>query len=194
MISGAVAAAVLVAMNYLVAGPYVSELEFQYIDIKLAEGFYIEEDIEQALQAQHFWRTGFPVIMGIGGAAAITLACIKRGKGAFMLALSVAAAAWFSLYVMPALKYPLVPDVLFDPAAAGQYTALFAAYSAVSGLAALGTAVGFAKTKRKNWYFGAAGVYIAIIAGLYVVFPSLQNQSFTTGNFWARGALLQPGA
>lgn len=183
MLSGAVAAAVLIAMNYLVAGPYVSELEFQYIEIKLAEGFYVEEDIDQALQMQHFWRTGFPVIMGIGGGALITLAYAKRGKGAFMLALSVAAAAWFSLYVMPALKYPLVPDVVFDPASAGEYARLFAGYSAVSGLAALGAAIGFAKTGRKNWYFGAAGVYIAIIAGLYVVFPSLPETEFYDTEF-----------
>lgn len=183
LVSGAVAAAVLVAMNYLVAGPYVSELEFQYIDIKLAEGFYIEEDIEQALQMQHFWRTGFPVIMGIGGGALVALAYIKRGKGAFMLALSVAAAAWFSLYVMPALKYPLVPDVVFDPASAGEYARLFAGYSAASGLAALGSAIGFAKTKRKNWYFGAAGVYLAIIAGLYAAFPSLPEPEFYDQEF-----------
>ena len=178
LVSGAVAAAVLVAMNYLVTGPYVSELEFQYTDIKLAEGFYIEEDIESALQVQHFWRTGFPIIMGVGGGALVALAYAKRDKGAFMIALSVAAAAWFSLYVMPALKYPLVPDVLFDPAAAGQYTTLFAGYSTSSGLAALGTTIGFAQTGRKNWYFGAAGVYLAIVAGLYVVFPSLPEPEF----------------
>ncbi|NWG37771.1 CbtA family protein [Nitrososphaera sp.] len=178
MASGMAAAAVLVAMNYLVAGPYVSELEFQYIDIKLAEGFYIEEDIDQALQAQHFWRAGFPVIMGISGGALVALAYARRGKGAFMVALSVAAVSWFSLYVMPALKYPLVPDVLFDPAAAGQYAVLFAGYSAASGLAALGTAIGFAKTGRKNWYFGAAGAYLAIVAGLYAVFPSLPEPEF----------------
>ena len=183
MVAGAVAAAVLIAMNYLVAGRYVSELEFQYIDLKLAEGFYIEEEIESALQAQHFWRTGFPVIMGIGGGAAVALAYAKRGKGAFMLALSVAAAAWFSLYVMPALKYPLVPDVVFDPAAAGEYAGLFAGYSAASGLAALGAAIGFAKTKRKNWYFGAAGAYLAIMAGLYAAFPSLPEPEFYDNEF-----------
>lgn len=178
LVSGLAGAALLIAMNYLVAGPYVSELEFQYTDIKLAEGFYIEEDIDQALQAQHFWRAGFPVIMGAGGGALVAIAYAKRGKSTFMLALSVAAAAWFSLYVMPALKYPLVPDVLFDPAAAGQYTALFASYSAASGLAALGTTIGFAKTRRKKWYIGAAGVYLAIIAGLYAVFPSLPEPEF----------------
>lgn len=176
--SGVVAAAVLVAMNYAIAGPYVSELEYEYINIKLAEGLYIEEEIESALQVQHFWRTGFPLIIGVGGGAAIAIAYAKRGRGAFMLALSIAAAAWFSLYVMPALKYPLVPDVLFDPTTAGQYTTLFAGYSAASGIAALGSTIGFAKTGRKNWYFGAAGVYLAIVAGLYAAFPSLPEPEF----------------
>ena len=176
--SGAVAAAVLVAMNYLVAGPYVSELEFEYVNTKLAEGLYIEEDIESALQAQHFWRTGLPLAMGVGGGALVAIVYSKRGKSAFMVALAVAAAAWFSLYVMPGLKYPLVPDILFDPAAAGQYTTLFAGYSAISGLAALGTTIGFAKTGRKNWYFGAAGVYLAIAACLYAAFPTLPEPEF----------------
>lgn len=178
LVSGMVAAAVLVAMNYAVAGQYVGELEFQYIDIKLAEGFYVEEEIDSALQMQHFWRTAFPFIMGGGGGTLIAVAYEKRGKNGFTVALAVAAAAWFSLYVMPALKYPLVPDVVFDPAAAGEYGTLFAAYSALSALAALGSVVGFAKTGRKNWYFGAAGVYLAIIAGLYAVFPSLPEAEF----------------
>jgi hypothetical protein len=176
--SGVVAAAVLVAMNYAVAGPYVSELEYEYVNIKLAEGLYIEEEIESALQMQHFWRTGFPLVMGVGGGAAVAIAYAKRDKGAFMLALSIAAAAWFSLYVMPALKYPLVPDMLFDPATAGQYTTLFAGYSAASGLVALASTIGFAKTGRKNWYFGAAGVYLAVVAGLYAAFPSLPEPEF----------------
>lgn len=171
--SGMVAAAVLVAMNYTVAGQYVTELEYEYVYLKLAEGFYIEEEIDSALQMQHFWRTAFPLIMGLGGGATLAAVCVKKGSKAFTVALAVAGAAWFSLYVIPALKYPLLPDVVFDPIAAGEYGMLFAGYSAISGLAALGTAVGFAKTGRKNWYFGAAGVYLAIAAGLYAAFPSL---------------------
>lgn len=176
--SGMVAAAVLVAMNYLVAGQYVSELEFEYVNLKLAEGLYVEEEIDSALQMQHFWRTGFPAIMGVAGAALVAAAYIKQRKNGFVVALVVAGAAWFSLYVMPALKYPLMPDVVFDPTTAGQYATLFAGYSASSGLAALGAAVGFAKTGRRNWYFGAAGVYLAIVAGLYVAFPSLPEAEF----------------
>lgn len=176
--SGMVAAAVLVAMNYLVAGQYISELEFEYVNLKLAEGLYVEEEIDSALQTQHFWRVGFPIIMGAGGGALIAIASSKQEKNKFMMALGIAAIAWFSLYVMPVLKYPLMPEVAFDPTTAGRYATLFAGYSAVSGLAALGTTVGFAKTGRKNWYFGAAGVYLAIVAGLYAVFPSLSEPEF----------------
>lgn len=178
LLAGMAAAAVLVAMNYLVAGQYISELEFQYVNLKLAEGLYAEEEIDSALQAQHFWRVAFPLMMGASGGVMVTVAYMKRGKAGFTVALAVAAAAWFSLYVMPALKYPLVPDVVFDPTTAGEYGMLFAVYSAISAIAALGSAVGFAKTRRKNWYFGAAGMYLAIIAGLYVVFPDLPEPEF----------------
>jgi MFS family permease len=108
----------------------------------------------------------------------VAVTYIKSGKAGFTVALAVASAAWFSLYVMPALKYPLLPDVVFDPTSAGEYGVLFAAYSTSSALAALGSAVGFAKTGRKNWYFGAAGAYLAIVAGLYAVFPSLPEPEF----------------
>ncbi len=178
LVSGMAAAAVLVAMNYAVAGQYVSELEFQYVNLKLAEGLYVEEEIDSALQTQHFWRVAFPLIMGGGGGVLVAVAYIKRGKSGFTVALAVAASAWFSLYVMPALKYPLLPDVVFDPTSAGEYGVLFAGYSTISALAALGSVVGFARTRRKNWYFGAAGVYLAIIAGLYAVFPSLPEPEF----------------
>ncbi|MER3407387.1 MAG: hypothetical protein C4292_00770, partial [Nitrososphaera sp.] len=107
---------------------------------------------------------------------AASLKVMRGGRapaGAFRAALAVAGAAWFSLYVMPALKYPPSPDTLFDAEVAGQYSMMFAAYAASSGLAALGCAVAFAKTKRKNWYVGAAGAYLAIAAALFFVFPGL---------------------
>ena len=189
--SGMVAAVLLASMNYLVAGPYVSELEFDYVYLKLAEGLYIEEELDLALQQQHFWRIGFPIVMGIGGGLLVATVFTRKGNfggsgtsgasgasGAFIMILAVVGAAWFSLYVMPTLKYPLVPDVLFDPVASSEYTVLFAGYSASSGLAALGTAIGFSRTGRKGWYFGAAGVYLAIVAGLYMAFPDYLEAEF----------------
>jgi hypothetical protein len=178
LISGIAAAAVLVTMNYLVAGPYIDELELEYINLKLAEGLYVEEDIDSALKVQHFWRIAFPFLMGGGGGVLVAAAYVKHGRSGFMVALAVASAAWFSLYILPALKYPLIPDVVFDPISAGEYATLFAGYSAISGLAALGTAIGFAKTGKKNWYIGAAGIYLAIVAGLYAVFPSVAEAEF----------------
>lgn len=169
--SGIAAGALLVAMNVFVAGPHIDRMTDIYFDALMSQGDLVEEEFDSSLQSLYFWQAAFPMVMGIAAGAAVAAAYIKAGKGAFKVALVVAGVAWFSLFVMPALKYPYNPDTLYNPEAATNYATLFASYAAASGLAALGTAVVFSRTKRKNWYIGAAGVYLAITAGLYFAFP-----------------------
>lgn len=169
--AGALAGAVLAAMNVFAAGLYVEQLADEYVDLKQTEGEFIEEEFDAALQSLYLWQVAFPVVMGLAAGAAIAFFKSRVRAKPFTVALAVAATAWLSLYVMPALKYPPSPEALFDAEAGSSYAILFAGYSASSGLAALGTAAGFARTKRKNWYFGAAGAYLAIVAGLFFAFP-----------------------
>lgn len=169
--SGVAAGALLVAMNLFVAGPYISQMNDIYYDDLLTQGDLIEEEFDSSLQSVYFWQTAFPMVMGLAAGALIAITYIKAGKGAFKVALTVAGVAWFSLYVMPAIKYPYNPDTLYNPEAAQSYMTLFAEYATASGLATLGTAVVFARMKRKNWYIGAAGVYLAITAALFFAFP-----------------------
>lgn len=169
--SGVASGLLLVAMNVLVAGPHVSKMSDIYFDALMSQGDLVEEDFDSSLQTLYFWQTAFPIVMGVAAGVLIAVAYIKAGRNAFRMALAVAGTAWFSLFVMPAIKYPYNPDTLYNPDAAKSYATLFVSYAAASGLAALGTAVGFARTKRKNWYVGAAGVYLAITAGLFFAFP-----------------------
>jgi hypothetical protein len=62
----------------------------------------------------------------------------------------IAGSAWFVLYVVPTVKYPLSPEVLFASGAAGTYQSLLAKHNAVSGLTAFPIAFGFQKTKRRK--------------------------------------------
>lgn len=169
--SGVAAGLLLVAMNLFVAGPQISKMSDIYFEAMMSRGDLVEEDFDASLQTLYFWQTAFPIVMGVAAGALIAVAYLKAGKSAFKVALAVTGAAWFSLFVMPAIKYPYNPDTLYNPDAAASYTLFFVAYAAASGLAALGTAVIFARTKRKNWYIGAAGVYLGITAGLFFAFP-----------------------
>jgi hypothetical protein len=171
--TGLLAGAVLVAMNLLVVNKYIEPMADLYFDFLLEEGMMDDEDeFDAMLQSLYTWQVVFPLAIGPAAGALVAGAYLKIRKDAFKVALAVAGAAWLSLYVMPVLKYPYSPDALFIPEAAGAYTTMFASYSAASGLAALGSAFALAKTGRKNWYIGAAGVYLAIVAGLFFAFPS----------------------
>ncbi|MGI0005671.1 MAG: CbtA family protein [Nitrososphaera sp.] len=170
--AGLLAGAVLVAMNLLVVNPYIEPMADLYFDLLLEEGMMDEDEFDAMLQSLYTWQVAFPLAIGPAAGALVAGAYLKIRKDAFKVALAVAGAAWLSLYVMPVLKYPYSPDALFIPEAAGAYTTIFASYSAASGLAALGSAFALAKTGRKNWHIGAAGVYLAIVAGLFFAFPS----------------------
>jgi hypothetical protein len=68
----------------------------------------------------------------------------------FKVALMLVGIAWFVLYVMPTVKYPLCPEALFAAGAAGTYQSILARYSTVSGLGAFAIAFGFQKKKERK--------------------------------------------
>ncbi|MEW5840472.1 CbtA family protein [Nitrososphaera sp.] len=183
--AGLLAGVVLAAMNLFVVGPYVEQMADVYFDVLASEGELGDEEFEAALKSLYAWQMAFPVAMGLAAGALVGVIYLRiasagdigRRKGAFKIALAVAVAAWVALYVMPALKYPYPPGVLFDPEAAGAYMALFSGYAALSGAAALGSAIAFSRMgKRSNWYFGAAGAYLAVMAAMFFAFPDYQQQ------------------
>jgi predicted cobalt transporter CbtA len=80
----------------------------------------------------------------------------------------LAAAAFVSLVLVPALKYPANPPAVGDPETIGSRTALYFAMLVIS-VAALIFAVGFArslKSRYDGWSAGLLGVviYVAIVA------------------------------
>ncbi len=170
--AGALAGALMLAINAIVVQSWLDQLADFYIEEFLLPGDFDEEEFDQMLANARLQNFGLPMVYGVLGGVLIAVAYLKVKKEAFKVALVVAGAAWFSLYVIPAVKYAPNPDTLFNPDGDGGYFMLFAGYSAASGLAILGSTVAFAKTKRKNWYFGAAGVYLGIIGALYFVFPA----------------------
>lgn len=175
--AGLAAGLVLAAMTVFVAGQYVEQMADLYADRLMLEHDFLEEEFDEIYLSIFPQQAALAIAGGLAAGALVGVAHLKVGRrkagGAFKVALAVAGAAWFSLYVMPALKYPHNPDTLFIPGAGGQYATMFAAYAASSGAAALGSVVAFARTGRKNWYVGAAAAYLAAAAALFFIFPGL---------------------
>ncbi|AIC15621.1 CbtA family protein [Nitrososphaera viennensis] len=178
IIAGIIGGALMAAINFTIVQARQSEIADFYADEFVAPGIIDEGEFDQKLQELQLQNVALPVATGVAGGALVAAVYLRAGAGAFKVALAVAGAAWLALYVMPAIKYPANPDTVFNPEGDGGYSMLYTGYAAASGLAALGSAIAFSRTGRKNWYFGAAGLYVGIIAALYVAFPAFSGLEF----------------
>lgn len=168
----------MAGINFAIVQVRQNQIADLYSDEFVAQGIIDEDQFNlklQELQLQNIW---LPIAIGIGGGALVAVVYLRIDTGAFKVALAVAAAAWVALYVMPAAKYPANPDSVFNPEGDGGYSMLYAGYAAASGFAALGSALAFSRTGRKNWYLGAAGSYIGIVGALYIAFPAVSVVEF----------------
>jgi MFS family permease len=191
ILAGFIAGGIAVAANAALVQPYTNAIVELWIDELLAEGEFDEEEFD--LQAQSIYSsqvTGY-IINGLAAGALVggvyvfsssssnsklpTAAATTTITSPFKVAVMIAGAAWFVLYVVPAVKYPPSPEALLDSEAAGSYYLLYAGYVTVSGLSALGIATGFRRVKRKDKMFGTAALYLAVMAAVFFAFPDYQE-------------------
>ncbi|SRR5581483_7759794 len=177
ILAGLIAGGVLAGLGMAIVMPYTGMLAEMRIDELVEQGVFDEEEFGHQAQALYASQAAGSIALGLaGGAIAGGIYAFGRpGTSPLRAAFAIAGVAWFVLYVVPAVKYPPGPLAVFDPAAAGQYQALLAGYTAVSGLAALSIAAGFRKIKRKEKALGAAALYLAVIAAAFFAFPSYQE-------------------
>jgi Ca2+/Na+ antiporter len=178
ILAGLVAGGILAGINVALVQPYTAALADLELENLIAEGEFDEEEFDAQLQSISFSQLYGSVITGLAGGALVggTLVVGKIRMAPLKAALMIAGIAWFVLYVIPILKYPPSPEATFDPEAAVTYQALLAGHTAVSGLTALGIAYGFRKIKRKEKVFGAAALYLAVVAGAFFAFPDYQSE------------------
>lgn len=178
ILAGLVAGGILAGINMALVQPYTAVLADIELDALLAEGEFDEEEFDARLQSIYFSQLYGSIIIGLAGGALVGGAFVvgRIRTGPVKAAIMIAGIAWFALYVVPAVKYPQSPEAMFDSEAAGAYPALLAGYTAVSGLSALGIAFGFRRVKRKNKMFGAAALYLAVVAGAFFAFPDYQSE------------------
>jgi Probable cobalt transporter subunit (CbtA) len=197
ILAGLIAGGIAVAANAALVQPYTNAIVELWIDELLAEGEFDEEEFD--LQTQSIYSsqvTGY-IINGlaagalVGGVYVFSSSSSSDSKlptaaattttttitSPFKVAVMIAGAAWFVLYVVPAVKYPSSPEALLDSEAAGSYYPLYAGYVTVSGLSALGVATGFRRVKRKDKVFGMAALYLAVMAAVFFAFPDHQEDT-----------------
>jgi Probable cobalt transporter subunit (CbtA) len=193
ILAGLIAGGIAVAANAALVQPYTNAIVELWIDELLAEGEFDEEEFD--LQTQSIYSsqvTGY-IINGLAAGALVGGVYVFSSSSSssnsklptaattitspFKVAVMIAGAAWFVLYVVPAVKYPSSPEALLDSEAAGSYYPLYAGYVTVSGLSALGVATGFRRVKRKDKVFGMAALYLAVMAAVFFAFPDHQEDT-----------------
>lgn len=174
ILAGLIAGGVLAGLGMAIVMPYTNMLADMRIDELIAQELYDEDSGQPSLYPM---LAGVSVVLGLaGGALAAGVYAFGRiGTSPLRAALTIAGISWFVLYVVPSVKYPIGPLAVFDPTSAGQYQALLAGYTVVSGVSALGIAAGFRKIKKKEKVLGAAALYLAVVAAAFFAFPSYQE-------------------
>ncbi len=178
LISGAIAGTILGAVNQVIVEPYIEraiELEMQ----GTAQNGEIVNPIEFA--AYRFWQRGGEIAAGtILGLSLSSLFGIvfAYGRGSVpgssnkKKALVIAGIMWFTLFLMPGLKYPANPPAVGNPDTILYRQGLYLAFLAISGFSALGLAflyrrLGAMQAKKAL----IPAIYATIMAGTYFAMP-----------------------
>jgi predicted cobalt transporter CbtA len=93
------------------------------------------------------------------------------GKNNKQKAILLAGIMWLVLFLMVALKYPANPPAVGDPETIYYRETLYVGYILISGLAALGMAVIWIRTKMNSKKIIIPLMYAAIMVTAYVVMP-----------------------
>jgi hypothetical protein len=156
----------------------------QHMDHHHAEGETDEPELVSRATQAGFGLFVAVVVYGaaIGGLYAIVFAfvCGRVGQlSSRSTAALLAAAAFVSLVLVPALKYPASPPAVGDPDTIGSRTALYFAMIVIS-VAALIFAIGFTKSlvrRYGTWNAGLAGAatYVVIVAIAGYALPAVNE-------------------
>ncbi|MDP9210906.1 MAG: CbtA family protein [Thermoproteota archaeon] len=94
------------------------------------------------------------------------------GKNNKQKAILLAGIMWLVLFLMVALKYPANPPAVGDPETIYYRETLYVVYILISGLAALGMAVIWIRTRINSKKIIIPLMYVATMVTAYVVMPS----------------------
>lgn len=207
LVSGAISGTILGAMNQVVVEPYIERA----IELELENAKQSGEIINPTeFAAYRFWQRGGEIAAGtilglsLGSLFGIVFAYGRSsvpGSSNIKKALIIAGIMWFTLFLMPALKYPANPPAVGDPETIQYRQGLYLGFLAISGFSALGLAFLYRKLgamRAKKAIIPAT--YAAIVTAAFLAMPASPDQitapmdlvtsfriasAFTISIFWA---------
>jgi hypothetical protein len=178
LISGAIAGTILGAANQVIVEPYIERA----IALEMRGAEQSGEIINPfEFAAYRFWQKGGEIAAGtilgmsLGSLFGIVFAYGRGsvpGSNDKKKALIIASIMWFTLFLVPALKYPANPPGVGDPETILYRQALYISFLAISGFSALGLAVLYRTLGPTNARKAVIpAIYAAILIGAYLAVP-----------------------
>ena len=176
--SGVIAGIILAFLNLGIVEPTIDKAIALEVQKQVSSGENV--DISVLIDYRYWQKVGAfagGAIYGAGLAALFGVIFVFArnklpGKNNKQKAIFLAGIMWFVLFFMVALKYPANPPAVGDPETIYYRETLYIGYIMISGLAALGMAVIWIKTRINSKKIIIPLMYAAIMVTAYAVMPS----------------------
>jgi predicted cobalt transporter CbtA len=176
--SGVIAGIILAFLNLGIVGPTIDKAIALEVQKQVSSGENV--NMSELIDYRYWQKAGAfagGAIYGAGLAALLGVIFVFArnklpGKNNKQKAIFLAGIMWFVLFLMVALKYPANPPAVGDPETIYYRETLYVGYIMISGLAALGMAVIWIKTRINSKKIIIPLMYAAIMVTAYAVMPS----------------------
>ena len=186
--AGSLAGLVYGTANMIIVNPYL-EAAIEIENNALFATGTVSDTPEFRAEYQEYreWQRGGHILAGIvlgasiGSLFGVVFASSRTsllGRGNITKALFLAGIMWFSLYIVPFLKYPPTPPAVGDPETIGIRTIVFLVLVAASGLGALCAGKTVLHLVRRRGFTPHVGLgigvalYAGIVLALFVALPA----------------------
>ncbi len=176
--SGVIAGIILAFLNLGIVEPTIDKAIALEVQKQVSSGENV--NMSELIDYRYWQKAGAfagGAIYGAGLAALFGVIFVFTtnklpGKNNKQKAIFLAGIMWFVLFLMVALKYPANPPAVGDPETIYYRQTLYVGYIMISGLAALGMAVIWIKTRVNSKKIIIPLMYAAIMVTAYAVMPS----------------------
>ncbi|MEM2760555.1 MAG: CbtA family protein [Nitrososphaerales archaeon] len=184
LLAGVISGLIHGGINLVVTEPFID----QAIDLEIKNAIAQGEDVGSPEEIAQYrtWQKGGQVLAGsilglsLGSLFALVYAfswSSLRGSDGVKKGLFLAAIMWFTLFMVPFLKYPANPPAVGNPETIYYRQSIYLVFIAVSGLGALALALLY-KTldnmKRRNIIIPV--LYAAYIIAVFIIMPPNPDQ------------------
>jgi predicted cobalt transporter CbtA len=178
LFSGVIAGIILAFLNLGIVEPTIDKAIALEVQKQVSSGENV--NMSELIDYRYWQKAGAfagGAIYGAGLASLFGVVFVFArsrlpGKNNKQKAILLAGIMWLVLFLMVALKYPANPPAVGDPETIYYRETLYVGYILISGLAALGMAVIWIRTRINSKKIIIPLMYAAIMVTAYVVMPS----------------------